>query len=128
MEDLYPWSSLATVERVLEQYGEESLREWLAVHWTPEFLSGDPAAVNRLLPYIDLTRCGCRAATVLYAVDHDWVWVLDEADVPACGFLPPFWRDAFARAQEAGSSRCIAWLLDAKGSIVSSAHDSGLEL
>ena len=128
MATLYPWSSLAAVERFIADEGDEAMRAWAREHWNPEFLDAEPAVVKRLLPYVDLARCDCRAATILYAVDHDWVWVLDAADAAPCGFLPAFWRDAFERAQQAGSTRCIAWLLDAKGVLVGTRRAGGLEL
>jgi len=79
MAILYPWSSLAAVERFIADEGDEAMRAWAREHWNPEFLDADPAVVKRLLPYVDLARCDCRAATILYAVDHDWAWVLDAA-------------------------------------------------
>ena len=114
MEELYPWSSPLTVERALGQVTETEAREWLADHWDNEFLSADEAVLKRLLPLIDLPRCGNRAATVLRAIDFDWAWMLDAANDPACGFTSAFWRNAFGRAREAGSARCMAWMLDAK--------------
>ena len=125
---LYPWSSTAVADQALKELGEDGMRRWLAENWNTEFLSADPEVVKRLLPYVDLPRCGCRAATVLYAVEHDWAWVLDAANDPACGFTPAFWRNAFDRAQDAGSSRCVAWLLDAKAEIVSDAQGGLLDL
>ena len=118
MEELYPWSSIATVNRVLESVGEDAVRNWLAQHWSVEFLDADEAVLKRLLPLIELPQCRCRAATVLRAIDYDWPWMLDAADSAACGFLPAFWRDAFERAQHAGSARCMAWLLDAKSEAI----------
>ena len=126
MRELWPWSSLRAVECVLADSDSSDVREWLAAHWTAEFLEGDPAVVRRLLPYMDLSRISGRAALVLFAVDQDWVDVLDRAE-EACGFLPAFWRDAFARAQRSGSVRCVSWLLDRKGSVIGG-EKVGLEL
>jgi hypothetical protein len=128
MQDLYPWSSIAAVERVLSQTDEDAVAAWLSEHWDPSFFAADPAVAKRLLPFIDLPHCRWRAQTVLFAVERDWPWVLDKADDPACGFTPAFWRDAFMRAQEAGSARCIAWVLDANAEIVASVRGGGLEL
>ena len=128
MDALYPWSSLQAVERALEGASEAQVREWLPTWWNAEYLQADEAVVKRLMPYIDLARVRDRAATVLFAVDHDWADVLERSDDAACGFTPAFWRDAFARAKAAGSAQCTAWLLDRKGDMLVSADSRGLEL
>ena len=128
MEDLYPWSSLAAVNRVVAAAGEEEAREWLAANWGNEFLEADPEVVRRLLPLIDFTRISNRAATALYAVEHDWPEALEAVEAAHCTFLPAFWRNAFDRARAAGSGRCISWLLDRKGDVVSAGGARVLEL
>ena len=128
MEMLYPWHSLARVDSVIAQEGEDAVRDWLSAHWGSEFLDAEPDVVRRLMPLLDLAKIPNRAATVLYAVDNDWSDVLEAADGSDCGFLPAFWRDAFERARAAGSGRCISWLLDRKGEFLGNDGGKALEL
>ncbi len=127
MEMLYPWHSLARVDSVIAQEGEDAVRDWLSAHWGSEFLDAEPDVVRRLMPLLDLAKIPNRAATVLYAVDNDWSDVLEAADGGDCGFLPAFWRDAFERARAAGSGRCISWLLDRKGEFLGNDGGKALE-
>lgn len=129
MQAIHPWTSIATVERVIEQDGEEAVGAWLTERWSSDYLAAEPAVAHRLVGLLDLAHLKNRAATVLHAVDNDWIDVLSRADSPECGFLPAFWRDAFARARAAGSTRCVSWLLDRKGEYVSGTGGAeGLEL
>ena len=128
METLYPWYSLTRVDGIIAQEGEEAIRDWLSAHWGGEFLDAGPDVARRLISLLDLARIPNRAATVLYAVDNDWVDVLEAADAPGCGFLPAFWRNAFERARVANSGRCISWLLDRKGDYLGECGGKALEL
>ena len=125
---IHAGASPESVRQAIAQADAGELREWLARNWTPGFLDASPAVVRMLLPYLDLAHVPGRASLVLYAVDHDWAEVLPRADEPECGFLPAFWRNAFTRAQAAGSMQCRAWLLDRKRDAIGALGDTGLEL
>ncbi|MDO4533571.1 MAG: hypothetical protein Q4C36_07605 [Coriobacteriia bacterium] len=128
IEKLDPKMTIRVVERLLSSSDQNETRRWLVANWDSRFLEADVEVMRMLVPYLEISQVKDRAALVLYAVDHDWVDVLSRAGEPACGFLAPFWRNAFARAQQAGSSKCIAWLLDNKAEILGVTESQGLEL
>ena len=128
IERLDPKMPIRVVERLLTSSDHDEVRRWLAANWDSRFLEADVEVVRMLLPYLEVSQVKDRAALVLYAVDHDWVDVLARAAEPTCGFLAAFWRNAFVRAQQAGSSKCIAWLLDNKAEVLGVAESQGLEL
>ena len=127
MQAINPRTPAYVVERVLADAGEADARAWLTAHWSADFLAAGDAVVRLLVPYLEIDQVADRATTVLHAVDRDWVDVLAGADTPACGFLPAFWRNAFERAREHQSAKCIAWLLDNKAECLGGAS-RGLEL
>lgn len=126
--ELKPWYSLAKVQQALDAAGEREARAWLQANWSRKFLAADPAVVRLLLAYTNLAYARDRAASVLYAIDHDWAEVLDAAVNAGCGFTAAFWRDAFVRARAAHSVQCLAWLLANEGTAVASLQDDLLEL